>query len=103
MMPTLYRLSDGRALLLWCNTTPLPETDRTEEPVPESAKNGRWEDVFTNRDACHAAISEDDGRTWIGFREMRLNPLRNAGDFGSQASHDFSVHQPQALELPKQS
>jgi hypothetical protein len=33
---------------------------------------------------------------------MRLNPLRNAGDFGGRASHDFSVHQPQALELPKQ-
>ena len=46
--------------------------------------------------------SEDDERTWIGFREMRLNPLRNSGDFGSRASHDFSVHQPQALELPKQ-
>ncbi len=102
-MPTLFRLSDGRVLLLWCNTTPLPEIDRTEESIPESAKNGRWEDVFTNRDACHAAISEDDGRTWIGFREMRLNPLRNSGDFGSRASHDFSVHQPQALELPKQS
>ena len=101
-MPTLYRLSDGRVLLLWCNTTPLPEIDRTDEPIPESAKNGRWEDVFTNRDACHAAISEDDGQTWIGFREMRLNPLRNSGDFGSRASHDFSVHQPQALELPKQ-
>lgn len=99
-MPTLVRASDGRVLLLWCNTTPLPEIDRTDEPIPESAKNGRWEDVFTNRDACHAAISEDDGRTWIGFREMRLNPLRNSGDFGSRASHDLSVHQPQALELP---
>ena len=98
-MPTLFRMSDGRVLLLWCNTSPLPEIDRTGEPIPESAKNGRWEDVFTNRDACHAAISDDDGRTWIGFREMRLNPLRNSGDFGSRASHDFSVHQPQALEL----
>lgn len=99
-MPTLHRLRDGRVLLLWCNTTPLPEVDRTGEPIPETAKNGRWEDVFTNRDACHVAISEDDGRTWIGFREMRLNPYRNAGDFGRRATHDFSVHQPQALELP---
>ncbi len=56
-MPTLYRLSDGRVLLLWCNTTPLPEIDRTDEPISETAKNGRWEDVFTNRDACHVAIS----------------------------------------------
>ncbi len=99
-MPTLFRLSDGRVLLLWCNTTPLPEIDRTNEAISETAKNGRWEDVFTNRDACHAAISEDDGRTWIGFRELRLNPWRNAGDFGQRADYDFSVHQPQALELP---
>lgn len=99
-MPTLFRLSDGRVLLLWCNTTPLPEVDRTYDPIPETAKNGRWEDVFTNRDACHTAISEDDGRTWIGFRELRLNPWRNAGDVGKRATHDFSVHQPQALELP---
>lgn len=99
-MPTLCRLSDGRVLLFWCNTTPLPEVDRTDDPIPESAKNGRWEDVFTNRDACHAAVSEDDGRTWIGFREMRLNPLRNAGDLHKRAEHDFSVHQAQALELP---
>jgi len=99
-MPTLLRLADGRILLFWCNTTPLPEVDRTDAPIAESAKNGRWEDVFTNRDACHVAISEDDGRTWIGFREMRLNPFRNAGDLGKRASGDFSVHQPQALELP---
>lgn len=98
-MPTLLRLSDERVLLLWCNTTPLPEMDRTNEPIPETAKNGRWEDVFTNRDACHVAISEDDGRTWIGFREMRLNPWRNAGDFGERADYDMSVHQPQALVL----
>lgn len=99
-MPTLFRLSDGRVLFLWCNTAPLPEIDRTNEPIAESARNGRWEDVFTNRDACHVAISEDDGQTWIGFRELRLNPLRNAGDLGKRAKRDFSVHQPQALELP---
>jgi hypothetical protein len=96
---TVFR-SDGRVLLLWCNTTPLPEIDRTDEPIPETAKNGRWEDVFSNRDACHAAISDDDGRTWVGFRELRLNPWRNACDYGKRADYDFSVHQPQALELP---
>ncbi len=98
-MPTLHRLSDGRILMLWCNTTPLPEIDRSAEKIPESAKNGRWEDVFTNRDACHAAISEDDGRTWRGFRELRLNPLRHRGDVGKLAKRDFSVHQMQALEV----
>lgn len=99
-MPTLYRLSDGRILLFWCNTTPLPEVDRTNDLIPETEKNGWWEDVFTNRDACHVAISEDDGKTWIGFREMRLNPLRNEGDLNTRAERDFSVHQPQAMELP---
>lgn len=98
-MPTLHRLADERILMLWCNTTPLPEVDRSAESIPESTKNGRWEDVFTNRDACHAAISDDDGHTWRGFRELRLNPLRNRGDIGQMARHDFSVHQMQALNV----
>jgi hypothetical protein len=63
-----------------------------------------WEDVFTNRDVIHAAISEDDGQTWTGFRELYLNPLRNEGDFatrgGKEVSPDKSVHQSQAVELP---
>ena len=94
-MPNLKRLSDGRLLFLWCNTRPLPERDDAD---------GVWEDVFTNRDANHAAISEDDGKTWVGFREMALNPIRNASDFrslwGPEESRDKSVHQFQALELP---
>jgi BNR repeat-like domain len=93
-MPTLFRLSDGRILLFWCNTTPLPE--RVTSAITGNAR----EDAFNNRDACHVAISEDDGWTWIGFRELRLNPLRNAGDLDKRAKADFSVQQPQALELP---
>jgi len=100
-MPTLYRLADGRVLVFWCNATPLPEVDRTNDAIPETAKTGRWEDVFTNRDVCHAAISEDDGQTWIGFREMRLNPWRNSSQLGNLAEHDFSVHQTQALQIPE--
>jgi len=94
-MPKLKRLSDGRLLFLWCNTRPLPEL---------AGADGVWEDVFTNRDANHAAISEDDGATWIGFREMALNPLRCSADFrsngGPEDSRDKSVHQFEALELP---
>ena len=71
-MPTLYRMSDGRLLFFWCNTTPLPERTGTD---------GVWEDVFTNRDALHVAISTDDGRTWKGFRELLLNPERNSPVF----------------------
>lgn len=89
-MPTIGRLRDGRILFLWCNTTPLPETGGT---------NGVWDDVFTNRDAIHAAISEDDGKTWIGMRELYLDPLRNASDYASVAGIDRGVHQSQFIEV----
>ncbi len=92
-MPTIQRLSDGRILFLWCNTTPLPEVKH-----PDSY----WEDVFTNRDAIHAAISDDDGKNWQGFRELYLNPLRNdslmATRFGKMGSNDRSVHQSEFVE-----
>ncbi len=104
-MPNLVTLSDGRLLAVWNNTTPLAEFDqRTFPDCTDDLVKGIWEDVFTNRDALHAAISEDCGRTWIGFREIALNPLRNAVDFrtagGYYALHDKSVHQNQVLELP---
>lgn len=90
-MPTMERLSDGRLIFFWCNTTPLPEM---------ATANGVWDDVFTNRDATHVAISEDDGKTWIGFRELRLNPNRNDNDYASNATGvDRSVHQAQMLEV----
>ena len=95
-MPLLKRLSDGRILFFWCNTQLLPE-------LPEA--DGLWEDVFTNRDASHCAISEDEGKSWLGFREFRLNELRNYPDFRSIGGIlpnllDKSVHQFEALELP---
>ncbi len=94
-MPTLKRLSDGRLMFFWCNTRLLPE-------LPEA--DGIHEDVFTNRDANHAAISEDDGKHWLGFREMALNPIRNGSDFrsvgGTIDTRDKSIHQFEALELP---
>lgn len=90
-MPTLYRMGNGRLLFFWCNTTPLPERAGTD---------GVWEDVFTNRDALHVAISSDDGRTWKGFRELLLNPERNSPVFGNtRGGEDKSVHQVQAVEV----
>ena len=90
-MPTLLRLSDGRILFFWCNTTPLPE-------LPTAT--GVWDDVFTNRDVLHVAISEDDGKTWRGFRELLLNGERNSPNFGNTSlGEDKSVHQVQALEV----
>jgi hypothetical protein len=103
-MPTFFRMKDGRLLLFFCGTTPLPEEDRSADTtIREEQKNGLWEDVFTNRDVIHAAISDDDGKTWKGFRELYLNPLRNESDFatsgGNKVSLDKSVHQSQAVEL----
>lgn len=88
-MPTIGRLKDGRLLFLWSNTTPLPEVNNTD---------GVWDDVFTNRNVIHAAISPDDGKTWQGFRELYLDPRRDAADFGSTAGIDKSVHQSQFVE-----
>lgn len=104
-MPNLMSISDGRMLAIWNNTTPLPECDHAlQTPELDAGEiNGRSEDVFTNRDVLHAAISDDQGQTWRGFRELVLNPLRNAGDFrtvGGKMMFDRSVHQTQALELP---
>lgn len=103
--PALLRLHDGRVLLFWCNTQPLPEVDheKTWPPVNASTIQGLGEDVFTNRDANHAAITSD-GIHWYGFREVFLNQLRYRADFrscgGTRSSADKSVHQFQALELP---
>ena len=92
-MPTMKRIGNDRLLFIWNNTTPLPE---------KPGNNGIWEDVFTNRDVLHAAISEDDGETWIGFRELILNPNRNDPQYAESdqsLSLDMSVHQNQFIEL----
>ncbi len=90
-MPNVARLRDGRLLMVWNNTTPLPELERA---------TGRGEDVFTNRDISHAAISEDDGKTWIGFREVILDEHRNDSDYAVTAgSNDRGKQQNEFLEL----
>lgn len=104
--PYLLRLSDGRILFFYNNTKPLPEQDKEKvfPPLADDEKNGVWEDVFTNRDSNCIAISSDDGKSWQGFRELYLNPLRNSCDFrtsgGNGSGRDKSVHQFQAIELP---
>lgn len=101
--PYLLRLHDGRVVVFWNNTQPLPEEDkhRMNYPVDNGDVIGLAEDVFTNRDACHAAITED-GVNYIGFREVWLNDVRNSPDFRSCGAYeaDKSVHQFEALELP---
>ncbi|NWK54402.1 exo-alpha-sialidase [Verrucomicrobiaceae bacterium N1E253] len=90
-MPTFHRLDDGRILFLWSNTTALPEIETA---------TGRGEDAFTNRDTIHAAISEDEGKTWIGFRELILDEHRNRGDYGTfNGSQDRGKHQAEVVQL----
>lgn len=59
----LVRLPDGRIVLFWNNC---------ENP---SRVDGAA--VYTTRDALHAAVSRDDGKTWRGFREVHRDPYRN--------------------------
>lgn len=101
-MPTLKKLEDGRLLFLWCNSTPLPEFIKSFEMkhfFNYKEIVGIREDVFTNRDVIHVAISEDDGKTWQGFRELYLNERRNDSNYGLTGGIDRSVHQTQAIEV----
>ena len=71
----LVRLKDGRLLLLVNNAERFPY-------------------AFGGRHVLHAAISEDEGATWHGYREVVRDPLRNQpppthGDFG--AAYPFPV------------
>ncbi|NUQ61268.1 MAG: exo-alpha-sialidase [Pirellulales bacterium] len=60
---SLVRLPDNRIVLFWNNCENTSRIDGAG--------------VYTNRDALHAAISRDQGRTWQGFREVYRDPLRN--------------------------
>ena len=59
--PVLWRMPDGRIFLLWNNCE--------SPPAHEGAG------VYVNRDALHAAVSEDEGKTWYGYREVYRDPL----------------------------
>jgi lysophospholipase L1-like esterase len=64
---TLKKLKDERIVLIWNNAKALR---------PEVTLD-KWN--FTGREVLHIAISEDDGISWTGFRELALDPLRNGG------------------------
>ena len=59
----LLRLSDGRLLVFWNNC----ENPSRVDGAP----------VYTTRDALHVAISRDEGRSWLGYREAFRDPHRN--------------------------
>ena len=63
------RLSDGSILLFWNNCLRFPY-------------------AYGGRQVLHAALSHDEGRTWLGFREVFRDPHRNEipppkGDHGT--------------------
>jgi hypothetical protein len=90
-MPTIGRLPDGRLLFLWTNQSPLPE-------LPTATGHG--EDAFTNRDTLHAAISDDEGKTWRGFREVGLDEHRARADYATWGGpQDRGNHQAEFVPL----
>lgn len=93
-MNTLGRLHDGALVSLWTNTMPLPEN--------ATAGDGKWEDVFTNRDSHHIAMSNDEGKTWYGFREIILDEFRNHPGYATlDGPEDRGKHQSEIVQLDK--
>ena len=76
---TTVRLSDGRILMLWSGNQRYDDN--------RSYANG-------GREALHAAISKDDGRTWKGFREVLISPP------SSDLRGDRGTAYPSAIEAP---
>jgi hypothetical protein len=68
----LVRLSDGRLVLFFNNCL-------------------RYPYAYGGRQVLHAAISEDSGRTWRGFREVGRDPFRNEAP---PSGHDYGTAYP---------
>ncbi|TMV48754.1 exo-alpha-sialidase [Paenibacillus mesophilus] len=79
------RLKDGRIVLFWCNQPQLPRME---------ASGGGVLGIYSGRDALHAAISDDGGATWKGYREVYLDPKRNE----KAVKGDVGVSYPDAVE-----
>jgi hypothetical protein len=80
-MVALHRLADERLMIVWLNNMP-----REIEGVA-SFHN-------TARDVLHAAISDDDGITWRGFREVILDRRRHELVYSAEPVYDAGVHHP---------
>ncbi len=62
--PAVIRDRQGRLIVVWNHCELPPRVEGTG--------------VYGGRDALHAAISTDQGRTWHGFREIYRDATRNA-------------------------
>ena len=81
---SLVRLRHGEIVLFWNNCL---------EPL---AREGAW--VYAGRDALHAALSPDEGKTWLGYREVYLDPLRNQSHLAGMG--DRGTAYPAAAVMP---
>jgi hypothetical protein len=68
----LVRLSDGRLVLFFNDSL-------------------RYPYAYGGRQVLHAAVSEDSGRTWRGFREVGRDPFRNEAP---PSGHDYGTAYP---------
>ena len=103
-MPLFHRLRDGRIICSWTNSKALPEAYRSNPQwmAEKGYKRHGGEDAFTNRDSHHLAISEDDGETWFGFREIALDHDRNLGNYATNhGSEDRGKHQSEIVQVAK--
>lgn len=80
--PAMFRrLDDGRLLVMWNNAQVGPRHE--------------GQGVYSGRDAIHAALSDDDGKTWRGFREVYRDPTRHAH---SDVRNDRGTAYPDAVQ-----
>jgi hypothetical protein len=85
----LERIPDGRLMIVWLNN------------VPYSGITTEGSFHNTARDVLHAAISEDEGQTWRGFREIFLDRNRHELIFSPPPpAYDAGVHHPKFAVLP---
>lgn len=87
------RLDDGRMLLFM---------NACEKPTRHNGDG-----VYGGRDVLHAAISDDEGKTWHGFREVYRDPTRNEsppkdGDRGTAYPMPYRAPDGQVLVMTGQ-
>jgi hypothetical protein len=81
--PAMFRrLDDGRLFLAWNNAQVAPKVE--------------GQGVYSGRDALHAAVSADDGKTWRGLREVYRDPTRHGE--GLELRNDRGTAYPDAVQ-----
>ena len=78
----LRRLDDGRLIVVWNNAQVGPKHE--------------GQGVYGGRDALHAAISDDDCKTWRGYREVYRDPTRHGT--GVELRNDRGTAYPDAVQ-----